>query len=108
MSWGGHVLYMIQMIRGNARKRPSLKRGFPKIHERDRNNNVHLNYRKIKALSDAERAVLRKRLTLEKRLRTKKSILALVVSVFILASIIWLIKINSDDLIEIYHYHQKI
>ena len=107
MSWGGHVLYMIQMLRGNARKRPSLKRGYPRIHERDRDNTLNLNYRKIKALSDAERASLRKRVAFEKQLRTKKSILALFISILILGGIIWVVVAAGDDLIELYQYTKR-
>lgn len=98
MSWGGHVLYMIQMMRGNGRKRPSLQRGYPRMSERDKGAGLHVNYRKIKALSHEERAVLRKRIAIERSLRNRKSILALVISLILLICIIWIIlQIFSPD-----------
>lgn len=102
MSWGGSVLGMINSLKANARKRPSLSRGFARFHERERDNTPNLNYRKIKALSDAERAALRKRVAFEKKLRTKKSILALFISFIILGGIIWVVLAVGNDFIELY------
>lgn len=89
MSWGGHVLYMIQMMRGNGRKRPSMIKGYPRMNERDKGAGLTVNYRKIKALSDEERAILRKRVALEKQLRNRKNILAFGISLLILLGIAW-------------------
>jgi hypothetical protein len=102
MSWGGHVLFMIQMLRGNARNRPSLRRGYPRIHERGKETLLNVNYRKVRALSDEERAVLRKRIALEKKLRSRKSVLALLISAAILMGLVWVISYVADDLIEQY------
>ena len=98
MSWGGHVLYMIQMMRGNGRKRPSMIKGYPRMNERDKGAGLTVNYRKIKALSDEERAILRKRVALEKQLRNRKNMLALGISVVILIAIVWIIiQMFSSD-----------
>ncbi len=95
---------MIQMLRGNARKRPSLRRGYAQPHNRDRNSNLNINYRKIRALSNEERAALRKRIELEKQLRTRKNILALILSILILLLIIWLSSSFARDLADLYRY----
>jgi len=89
MSWGGHVLYMIQMLRGNARNRPSLVRGYPRIHERDKEVGFTVNYRKIRALSTEQRAVLRKRVEMEKKLKAKKGVAALIISLILVSLLLW-------------------
>ena len=91
MSWGGSVLGMINSLKANARKRPSLKRGYPRLHERDKESGVKINYRKIRALSDEERSALRKRVAMERRITNRKSILALGISLVLLLIIIGII-----------------
>jgi hypothetical protein len=80
---------MIQMLRGNARKRPSLKRGYPRLHERDIESGVKINYRKIRALTDQERLALRKKIELEKKLKSRKSILAIAISIVLVMLLFW-------------------
>lgn len=83
MSWGGSVLGMINSLKANARKRPSIIRGYPRIHERDKEVGFKLNYRRIRALSAEERAVLRKRIEMEKKLKAKKGAVAAVISLIL-------------------------
>ena len=79
---------MIQMLRGNSRNRPNLKRGYPRF-AKNSNSGLNLNYRKIRALTDEERAAIRKRIALQKKLKTRKSILALLISIIILAAAVY-------------------
>lgn len=83
MSWGGSVLGMINSLKANARKRPSIIRGYPRIHERGKDLEFKLNYRRIRALSAEDRAALRKRVDLEKKLKMKKSLVAAVISLIL-------------------------
>lgn len=98
MSWGDSVLGMINSLKANARKRPSIIRGYPRIHERDKEVGFTVNYRKIRALSDEERAALRKRVALERRLTNRKNLLAFLISLAILIGLAWVIvQIFSSD-----------
>lgn len=89
MSWGGSVLGMINSLKANARKRPSLIRGYPRIHERDKEVGFTVNYRKIRALSNEERAELRKRVEMEKKLKAKKGVVAAVISLILVLLVLW-------------------
>lgn len=108
MGFGGSVLAMIQSLRDNARGRPSLKRGYPQLNERTAKPGFNIHYRKIKALSDADRAALRKRIALEKKLKTRKSLLALAISLIALAAMVWTTKKLYPDVLEWYEYRGQI
>ena len=88
MSWGGHVLYMIQMLRGNARHRPSLRRGYGQFQQRD-GKGIHINYRKIKSLSDAERKALREKINKENARKRWLMILFIPISMALTAAVLW-------------------
>jgi hypothetical protein len=92
MSWGGSVLGMINSLKANARKRPSLQRGYPRMSERDREVIRKVNYRKIKALTSEERTALRKKIELEKRLKSKQNVLAIFVSLILAALLLWFLN----------------
>jgi len=92
MSWGGSVLGMINSLKANARKRPNIIRGYPRMHERDKEVGLTVNYRKIKALSDTERTALRNRIALEKRWKSKRSVVAIFISLIIVGLLLWFLN----------------
>jgi hypothetical protein len=83
MSWGGSVLGMINSLKANARKRPSLRKGFSQLQDREQHKPFTVKRKRIKKVSEADLAKIRAEIQKEKRRKT-----AILLAVFVIAALL--------------------